>query len=64
MDSIVQAKKTVFFVDMSYFYVPKGGQQALYAVPERFVPDFGMIGYIRFDGVLSNNAAMKHLLKV
>ena len=64
MDTIVKARKTVFFVDMAYFYVRKGGQPAIYAVRERFAPDFGIIGYIHFDGVLSYNAAMKHPFQV
>ena len=63
MDSIATAKKTILFGDMSYFYVRKVGQPAIYVARERFAPDFGILGYIRFDGVLSNTAAIKHLVQ-
>ena len=63
MDSIATAKKTILFGDMSYFYVRKVGQAAIYVARERFAPDFGILGYIRFDGVLSNTAAIKHLVQ-
>jgi hypothetical protein len=29
---------------------------------ERFAPDYGILGYVRFDGVLTNTAAIKHLI--
>ena len=63
MDSIATAKKTILFGDMSYFYIRKVGQPAIYVARERFVPDFGILGYIRFDCVLSNTAAIKHLVQ-
>tara|TARA_A100001011_G_C13548388_1_gene531429 strand:+ start:233 stop:442 length:210 start_codon:yes stop_codon:yes gene_type:complete len=63
MDSIATAKKTILFGDMSYFYVRKVGQPAIYVARERFAPDFGILGYIRFDGCLSNTAAVKHLVQ-
>ena len=63
MDSIATAKKTILFGDMSYYYVRKVGQPAIYVARERFAPDFGILGYIRFDGVLSNTAAIKHLVQ-
>jgi hypothetical protein len=31
-------------------------------VRERFWPDLGIAGLIRFDGVIGNNAAIKHLI--
>tara|TARA_B100001248_G_C27153366_1_gene350103 strand:+ start:311 stop:484 length:174 start_codon:yes stop_codon:yes gene_type:complete len=46
--------------------IPEGaqvGQPAIYVARERFVPDFGILGYIRFDCVLSNTAAIKHLVQ-
>lgn len=63
MDSIATAKKTVLFGDMSQFYVRKVGAPAVYIAKERFAPDFGILGYIRLDGVLANTAAVKHLVQ-
>ena len=62
MDSIATAKKMILFGDMSYFFVRKVGQPAIYVARERFAPDYGILGYIRFDGVLSNTAAIKHFI--
>ena len=61
MDEIATAKKTVLFGDMSAYYVRKVGAPALYVARERFAPDFGILGYIRFDGVLTDTAAIKKL---
>jgi hypothetical protein len=30
---------------------------------ERFAPDYGILGFVRFDGVLANTAAIKHLVQ-
>jgi HK97 family phage major capsid protein len=62
MDSLAAAKKVMLFGDMSKFYVRKVGAPSIYVARERFAPDFGILGYIRFDGVLSNTAAVKHLI--
>ena len=51
------------FGDMKKFYVRKVGAPALYVARERFAPDFGILGFIRFDGVLANTAAIKHLVQ-
>ncbi len=53
--------KVMLFGDMSKFYVRKVAQPSLYVARERFAPDFGILGYIRFDGVLANVNAIKHL---
>jgi HK97 family phage major capsid protein len=63
MDSIATAKKTILFGDMKKFYVRKVGAPALYVARERFAPDFGLLGFVRFDGVLANSAAIKHLVQ-
>jgi len=63
MDSIATAKKSILFGDMSQYYVRKVGQPAIYVARERFAPDFGILGYIRFDGVLADTAAIKHLVQ-
>lgn len=62
MDSLAAAKKVMLFGDMSKFYVRKVGAPSIYVARERFAPDYGILGYIRFDGVLSNTAAIKHLI--
>lgn len=62
MDSLAAAKKVMLFGDMSKFYVRKVGAPSLYVARERFAPDYGILGYIRFDGVLANTAAVKHLI--
>lgn len=53
--------KVMLFGDMKKFYVRKVGGPSLYVARERFAPDYGILGYIRFDGVLTNTAAIKHL---
>ncbi len=55
------SSKVMLFGDMSKFYVRKVGAPSIYVARERFAPDYGILGYIRFDGVLSNTAAIKHL---
>jgi predicted phage gp36 major capsid-like protein len=51
----------MLFGDMKKFYVRKVGAPALFVARERFAPDNGILGYIRFDGCLSNTAAIKHM---
>jgi HK97 family phage major capsid protein len=62
MDSLAAAKKVMLFGDMSKFYVRKVGAPSIYVARERFAPDYGILGYIRFDGTLTNTAAIKHLI--
>ena len=52
MASIATGNKSVLFGDMSAFYVRKVGDPAIFVARERFAPDFGILGYIRFDGAL------------
>ena len=63
MDNVASgvSSKVMLFGDMSKFYVRKVGAPSLYVARERFAPDFGILGYIRFDGVLTNTAAIKQL---
>ena len=63
MDSIATGNKTMLFGDMSKFYVRKAGGPSLTVASERFAPDYGILGFVRFDGVLSNTAAIKHLVQ-
>jgi HK97 family phage major capsid protein len=62
MDSLATAKKVMLFGDMSKFYVRKAGAPSLFIAKERFAPDYGILGYVRFDGVLGNAAGIKHLI--
>jgi HK97 family phage major capsid protein len=61
MASLGAGNKVVLFGDMSKFYVRKVGAPTLFMARERFAPDYGILGYVRFDGVLANTAAIKHL---
>jgi len=61
MASLGAANKVMLFGDMSKFYVRKVGAPTLFVARERFAPDYGILGYVRFDGVLANTAAIKHL---
>lgn len=54
--------KVMLFGDMSAFYVRKVGQPLIGAIQDKdFWPGFGIAGYIRFDGSLSDTSAVKHL---
>ena len=63
MDSLAAAKKVMIFGDMAKYYVRKVGQPLIGAIQDKdFWPGFGVAGYIRFDGELSDTAAVKHLI--
>tara|TARA_R110000764_G_scaffold81406_1_gene161243 strand:- start:594 stop:1538 length:945 start_codon:yes stop_codon:yes gene_type:complete len=62
MDSLATGKKVMLFGDMSKYYVRKAGGPSLFVARERFAPDYGILGYVRFDGTLANAAAVKHLI--
>jgi len=61
MASLGTGNKVILFGDMSKFYVRKVGAPVLFVARERFAPDYGILGYVRLDGVLANTAAIKHL---
>lgn len=63
MASIATGAKTILFGDMSNFYVRKVGAPSMQVLNERFAPDFGILGYIRFDGVLGIPSSIKHLVQ-
>jgi HK97 family phage major capsid protein len=63
MDSIATAKKTMLFGDFGKYYVRKVGSPTIGVLRERFWPDLGVAGLIRFDGELGDTAAVKHLLQ-
>lgn len=63
MDSLAAAKKVVLFGDFKKYFVRKVGQPLIGAIQDKdFWPGFGVAGYIRFDGELSDTAAVKHLI--
>lgn len=62
MDSLAAAKKVVLFGDFGKYYVRKVGAPVIGVMRERFWPDLGIAGLIRFDGELGDTAAVKHLV--
>lgn len=63
MASLGAAEKVMLFGDMSKYYVRKVGAPLVGAIQDKdFWPGFGIAGYIRFDGELSDTAAIKHLI--
>jgi hypothetical protein len=53
--------KSVLFGDFGKYYVRKVGAPVIGVMRERFWPDLGIAGLIRFDGELADTAAVKHL---
>jgi HK97 family phage major capsid protein len=62
MESIAAAKKVMLFGDFGKYYVRKVGQPVVGVMRERFWPDLGIAGLIRFDGELPDTTAVKHLI--
>jgi HK97 family phage major capsid protein len=62
LDSLAAAKKVMLFGDFAQYFVRKVGSPVIGVLRERFWPDLGMAGLIRFDGELGNTAAVKHLI--
>lgn len=62
MDSLAAGKKVMLFGDFGRYYVRKVGAPVIGVLRERFWPDMGIAGLIRFDGELANAAAVKHLI--
>lgn len=57
------ASKVVLFGDFGKYFVRKVGAPLIGAIQDKdFWPGFGVAGYIRFDGELSDTAAVKHLI--
>lgn len=63
MASVETGQKSVLFGDFSKFYVRKVGAPVLGVMRERFWPNLGIAGLIRFDGRLADTAAVKHLIQ-
>lgn len=63
MASLGAAAKVMLFGDMQKYFVRKVGQPLIGAISDKdFWPGVGVAGYIRFDGELSDTAAVKHLI--
>ncbi len=62
IDSLGAAKRVMVYGDFSRYFVRKVGEPVLGVMRERFWPDLGIAGLIRFDGELSDSAAVKHLI--
>lgn len=61
--AIATGARVMAFGDMSKYLVRKVGQPLVGAISDKdFWPGFGVAGYIRFDGELEDNAAIKHLV--
>ncbi|MFG1184375.1 phage major capsid protein [Xanthobacter aminoxidans] len=63
MASIATGNKTMLFGDFGKYFVRKVGAPAIGVLRERFWPDLGIAGLIRFDGELGDSAAVKHLIQ-
>lgn len=59
--AIAASAKPVIFGDLGAYMVRKVGRPLIGTVRERFWPKVGMAGLIRFDGELTDTAAVKHL---
>lgn len=62
IEALAAAKKAMLFGDFGQYFVRKVGAPVIGVLRERFWPDLGMAGLIRFDGELGNSAAVKHLI--
>jgi HK97 family phage major capsid protein len=59
--AIATGAKAVIFGDHSKYFVRKVGAPIFGVLRERFWPDLGIAGLMRFDGELADTAAVKHL---
>lgn len=64
MSAIATGNRSLLFGDFGKYYVRKVGAPLIGAIQDKdFWPGFGIAGYIRFDGELSDTAAVKHLVQ-
>lgn len=59
--AIATAARAILFGDHSRYWVRKVGSPLIGTVRERFWPQIGMAGLIRYDGELVDTSAVKHL---
>ena len=62
MAEIAAGAKAVLFGDFKKYWVRKVGAPVIGVLRERFWPDLGIAGLIRFDGELAQPGAVKHLI--
>ena len=60
MASPATGNKSMLFGDFSKYFVRKVGSPVIGVLRERFWPDLGIAGLIRFDGELGDTAAVNH----
>ncbi|TPK18069.1 phage major capsid protein [Mesorhizobium sp. B2-5-7] len=63
MASLATGNKTMIFGDFGAYFVRKVGSPVIGVLRERFWPDLGIAGLIRFDGELGDTAAVRHLIQ-
>lgn len=63
MAAVATGNKSMIFGDFGKYYVRKVGSPIIGVMRERFWPDLGIAGLIRFDGELGDTAAVKHLIQ-
>lgn len=56
------ATRVALFGDFGKYFVRKVGSPVIGVLRERFWPDMGIAGLIRFDGELGDTAAVKHMI--
>jgi HK97 family phage major capsid protein len=61
MANIATGNKTILFGDFGKYWVRKVGSPVIGVLRERFWPDLGIAGLIRFDGELLDTASVKYL---
>lgn len=62
MASMATGNKAILFGDFGKYFVRKVGAPVIGVMRERFWPDLGIAGLIRFDGELGDTTAVKHLI--
>jgi HK97 family phage major capsid protein len=62
MASLATGNRVMVFGDFGKYYVRKVGAPIIGVMRERFWPDLGIAGLIRFDGELLDTGAVKHLI--
>lgn len=61
MAGLAAAQRSILFGDFGKYFVRKVGAPTIGVLRERFWPDLGIAGLTRFDGELSDTAAVRHL---
>lgn len=62
MANVAASQRSMLFGDLGAYFVRKVGSPVIGVLRERFWPDLGIAGLIRFDGELGDTSAVKHLV--